>query len=79
MAMVAEMTVSGSSFFYSAVAEMDLDSVATTVVVAADATTDAASYLQRVRFLRTLLHILIFQIIYIDNVGFRRHLWKTGR
>ena len=51
VAMVAEMTaVSGSSFFYSAVAEMDSDLAETTVVADADATTDAASFLGRVRF-----------------------------
>ena len=51
VATVAEMTaVSGSSFFYSAVAEADSDLVEMTVVAVADATTDAANYLQRVRF-----------------------------
>ena len=41
--------------------------VATAVAVVADATTDAASYLERVREKRTLLHIFIKNIIYIDN------------
>ena len=48
-----EMTaVSGSSFFYSAVAEMDSDLVAMAVAVVATvaATMDAASFLGRVRF-----------------------------
>ena len=51
VATVAEMTAaSGSLFFYSAVAEADSDSAETTVVAVADATTDVANYLQRVRF-----------------------------
>ena len=45
VAMVVEMTVSGSSFSYSAVAEMDSDLVAMVVDATVDATTDAASYL----------------------------------
>ena len=48
-----EMTaVSGSSFFYSAVAETDSDLVAMAVAVVATvaATMDAASFLGRVRF-----------------------------
>lgn len=94
VATVAEMTaVSGSSSFYSAVAETDSVSVATVVAATADATTDAASYLGRGYVMWPLIHtsyysaiqleyathIFAKKIIYIDNVSFRRHLWKTGQ
>ena len=91
---VAEMTaVSGSSSFYSAVAETDSVSVATVVAATADATTDAASYLGRGYVMWPLIHtsyysaiqleyathIFAKKIIYIDNVSFRRYLWKIGQ
>lgn len=94
VATVAEMTaVSGSSSFYSAVAETDSVSVATVVAATADATTDAASYLGRGCAMQPLLHtgyysaiqfeyathIFAKKIIYIDNVSFRRYLWKIGQ
>ncbi len=55
--MAVAMTVSGSSFFYSAVAEMDSDLVATVVDATVVATTDAASYLERGCAIQPLLHI----------------------
>lgn len=59
MAMVVEMTVSGSSFSYSAVAEMDSDLVATVVDATVAATTDAASYFERGCTIQPLLHTFI--------------------
>lgn len=58
VATVAEMTaVSGSSSFYSAVAETDSVSVATVVAATADATTDAANHWQgRGCAMQPLLH-----------------------
>ena len=47
VAMAVAMTVFGLSSSYSAVAEMDSDSVATVVDATVVATTDAASYLGR--------------------------------
>lgn len=47
VAMDVETIASGSLSFYSAVAEMDLDSVATVVDATVVATTDAASFFQK--------------------------------
>jgi len=63
--MVAETTVSGSSFSYSAVAEMDSDLVETTVAVVADATMDAAS-IGKEEFAKSgLFYIFLLETSYI--------------
>ena len=91
--MVVETTVSGSSSSYSAVAEMDSDLVATVVDATVAATTDAANHFGRGCAIQPLLHtgyysamqleyathIFTKKIIYIDNVSFRRYLWKIGQ
>ena len=59
VAMVVEMTVSGLSFSYSAVAEMDSDLVAMDADATVVATTDAASYLGRGCAIQPLLHTFI--------------------
>ena len=59
VAMVVEMTVSGLSFSYSAVVEMDSDLVAMDVDATVVATTDAASYFERGCTIQPLLHTFI--------------------
>ena len=59
VAMAVAMTVFGLSSSYSAVAEMDSDSVATVVDATVVATTDAASYLGRGCAIQPLLHTFI--------------------
>ena len=67
VAMVAEMTaVSGSSFFYSAVAEMDSDLAETVVDATVVATTDAASYLGRGCVMWPLLHTGYYSAIQLE-------------